>query len=95
MATKVDIQEFREKLAEFIEAIEPVEVIQDGKTVGIFTPCRRPRWEPPTEADRKALREAAAEVRAEMEAAGITEEELVREFEEARRRARASRRRAS
>jgi antitoxin (DNA-binding transcriptional repressor) of toxin-antitoxin stability system len=95
MATKVDIQEFRERLAEFLEATTPVEVTRDGKTVGIFTPCRRPHWEPPTEADRKALREAAAQVRADLEAAGITEEEFVREFEEERRRARASRRKAS
>jgi len=95
MATRVDFREFQEKLAEFLESPTAIEVTKDGKTVGIFTPCRRPRWRPPSEADRKALRDAAAQVQAQMEEAGITEDDFVREFEDERRRARAGRRKAS
>ena len=91
MAQKVDIHAFRELIEFYAFGREPIEITDGEFVVGVYTPYVHK----PTAEDRKAFHEAAERVRAQMEAAGVTEEELVREFEEMRREGRERRRKAS
>ena len=82
---KVGIREFRERLATFLEASEPVAITRHGETVGYYIPAK------PTKAAAHlaALQKAAQQLDALLEARSVTEDELVTEFQEARRRRRA------
>jgi len=80
-AQRVGIREFRERLASFLEAAEPVAITRHGDTVGYFVPTRPSR--PISELE--ALRAAAAYLDAQIAAAGVSEEELVQDFKAARR----------
>jgi PHD/YefM family antitoxin component YafN of YafNO toxin-antitoxin module len=81
---KVGVREFREKLASYLlESDAPVAITRHGDTVGYFIPARRKR----SEAERAALKEAAAQLDALLAAKGITEDDLVAEFK-SRRKAR-------
>lgn len=82
---KVGIREFREKLASYLlESETPVAVTRHGDTVGYYIPARRKR----TEAERAALKEAAARLKEVLDSEGITEEEVLRDFKEWRSRRR-------
>jgi antitoxin (DNA-binding transcriptional repressor) of toxin-antitoxin stability system len=81
-AAKVGIREFREKLATYLEGETPVAVTRHGQTVGFYIPTR-PK---PTEADRAAFRAAREHVQAQLKALGVTEDEIVEEFKQLRRR---------
>lgn len=81
-AAKVGVREFREKLATYIEGDSVVAVTRHGETVGFYVPTR-PK---PTDADREAFRAAAARVDAHLKALGVTEDEIVEEFKQLRRR---------
>jgi len=80
-AVKVGIREFRERLATFLEAGAPVAITRHGETIGFYIPTRRK----PKNEDLTALRTAAAQLDAMIEAAGVTEDELVEDFKKARR----------
>ena len=82
---KVGIREFRERLATFLEASAPVVITWHGETVGYYIPARPGR----NAAHLAALRKAAAHLDALLAASGATEEELVQEFQQARRRPKA------
>lgn len=84
---KVGIREFREKLAMFLEAPGPVAITRHGETVGYYIPARPGK----NAAHLAALRTAAAHLDALLAASGVTEEELVREFQETRRSRRKAR----
>ena len=74
---KVGIREFRDKLATYVlESEAPIAITRHGDTVGVYFPVRRKR----TEAEWAAFDAAAAEWQKELDASGITEEELVAEF---------------
>jgi PHD/YefM family antitoxin component YafN of YafNO toxin-antitoxin module len=74
---KVGIREFREKLASYLlESEVPVAITRHGDTVGYYIPARRKR----TEAERAALKQAAARVQEMLTAAGISEEEILQDF---------------
>jgi PHD/YefM family antitoxin component YafN of YafNO toxin-antitoxin module len=74
---KVGIREFREKLAKYLLETEvPVAITRHGDTVGYYIPARRKR----TEAERTALKEAAARLQAMLAAEGISEEEILEDF---------------
>jgi len=74
---RVGIREFRENLATYLlESDAPVAITRHGDTVGYFIPARRKR----SEAERAALKEAAARLDALLAAKGVTEEELVADF---------------
>lgn len=78
---KIGIREFRAKLANYVlESETPIAITRHGDTVGYFIPARRKR----TEAERQALKEAAAQLDTMLKAHGITEEELVAEFKRLR-----------
>ena len=74
---KVGIREFREKLATYLlESDTPVAITRHGDTVGYFIPARRKR----SVADVTALKEAASRVQEMLKAAGVSEEEIVKDF---------------
>jgi Xaa-Pro aminopeptidase len=83
-AQKVGIREFRERLTTFLEASGPVAITRHGTTVGYYIPARASK----DAAELAALRKAAARLDALLAASGATEDELVSEFKEARRRRR-------
>jgi PHD/YefM family antitoxin component YafN of YafNO toxin-antitoxin module len=79
---KVGIREFREKLATYIlETDETVAVTRHGDVVGYYIPARRKR----TEAEKQALEEAASRLQEAMAAAGLSEDDIVRDFKRWRR----------
>ena len=84
---KVGIREFRERLAQFLEASGPVAITRHGETVGYYIPARPSK----DVAQLAALRKAAEQLDALVAAKGVTEDELVNEFKEARRRRRKAR----
>ena len=74
---KVGIRDFRENLATYLlESDAPVAITRHGDTVGYFIPARRKR----SEAERIALKEAAAQLDALLASKGISEEEIVADF---------------
>ncbi|MBV9939222.1 MAG: prevent-host-death protein [Acidobacteriaceae bacterium] len=79
--TKVGVREFRDKLAYFLEAKTPVAITRHGETVGLYIPTRRRT----PNRDLTALKAAAAQVDAMLEAAGISEDELVEDFKRLRK----------
>jgi PHD/YefM family antitoxin component YafN of YafNO toxin-antitoxin module len=79
---KVGIREFREKLATYLlETDQAVAITRHGDTVGYYIPARRKR----TEAERTALEEAALHLQQAMAAAGVSEDEIIRDFKRWRR----------
>lgn len=79
---KIGIREFREKLATYLlEAEQPLAITRHGDTVGYYIPARRKR----TDADREALKEAATRLQEAMEAEGLSEEEVLKDFKRWRR----------
>jgi PHD/YefM family antitoxin component YafN of YafNO toxin-antitoxin module len=65
---KVGIREFRQKLASYLlESEVPVAITRHGDTVGYYIPARRKR----TDAERTALKQAAARVQEMLAAEGI------------------------
>jgi PHD/YefM family antitoxin component YafN of YafNO toxin-antitoxin module len=76
-AIRVGIREFRQKLASYLlESEAPIVVTRHGDTVGYYIPARRAR----SEAERAALKEAAARLQKMLAAHGISEEEIARDF---------------
>jgi PHD/YefM family antitoxin component YafN of YafNO toxin-antitoxin module len=79
---KVGIREFREKLSTYLlETDDTVAITRHGDTVGYYIPARRKR----TEAERASLEEAAARLEKAMAAAGLSEDDMVKDFKQWRR----------
>lgn len=80
MSMTVGVREFRQGLADYIDQEEPVTVTRHGETVGLFIPVHR---------DRKA--EIAAYVKAAKKADvlltewGMSEDQVVAEFDALRK----------
>lgn len=96
--TKVGIREFRANLASILESKTPVTVTRHGQTLGVFVPvgarsklAAAPRSRKPTKADLEAIRRAGGEVDAMIAALGTSTDELIADFEKARREKRAAR----
>ena len=79
--TKVGIREFRENLAEYLESKTPVAITRHGSTIGIYIPTK-PK---PSQADLEALRVAGERMQELIAAAGTTEDDIVIDFQKARR----------
>ncbi len=78
---RVGIREFRENLASYLlESSSPVAITRHGDTIGYFIPARRSR----TEQDRLALKEATRQLASILAEKGISEEELLQDFERLR-----------
>src|SRR5450432_523669 len=79
---EVGIREFREKLATYLlETDQTVAVTRHGDVVGYYIPARRKR----TQAERDALEEVASRLQEEMTKAGVSEDDIVRDFKSWRR----------
>jgi PHD/YefM family antitoxin component YafN of YafNO toxin-antitoxin module len=75
--TTVGIREFRENLAAYLLGSDaPVAITRHGDTIGYYIPARRKR----SEAERTALREAAAQIDGLLAEMGMTEDEVVEDF---------------
>ena len=99
--SKVGIREFRANLARILELKTPVTLTRHGETLGVFVPvgahpklATSPRSRKPTRPDVEAIRRAGAEMDAMIAAMGTSAEDLIADFEKARREKRASRARA-
>ena len=87
MAVTVGVREFRQGLADFIDGEEPVTVTRHGRRVGVFIPTRGDRAEAIAtyQAATKRLHELMAEQ-------GVDEDEIVAEFDAARKERRKAQR---
>jgi antitoxin (DNA-binding transcriptional repressor) of toxin-antitoxin stability system len=73
---RVGVREFREDLAQYLDAQTPVAITRHGQTVGYYIPARG-------EPDRRelvALRQAVGLLEALLTESGIDEDEVVREY---------------
>jgi PHD/YefM family antitoxin component YafN of YafNO toxin-antitoxin module len=74
---KIGMREFRDKLATYLlESEAPLAITRHGDTVGYFIPARRKR----SDAEREALKDAAARWQEILDSEGISEDEVVTEF---------------
>jgi len=80
MSVSVGVREFRQGLAVYIDQTEPVTVTRHGQTVGLFIPVRRDR-----KAEVAAYAEAARKANALLAELGMTEDEVVAEFDTLRK----------
>jgi len=71
-----------------LESKTPVAITRHGDTVGFYLPVRRKR----TEAEKAAFREAGARLQAMLDAAGVTEDDIIADFQQWRKEQRAKRR---
>lgn len=82
---RVGIREFRESLSTYLlQARGPIAVTRHGDTVGYFIPTRRKR----TAEEKAALRDAAEKFQQHLAEKGITEDDIIRDFEELRKKKR-------
>ena len=73
----VGIRKFRENLAAYLLASDaPVAITRHGDTIGYYIPARRKR----SEAERTALKEAAAQIDGLLAGMGLTEDDAVKDF---------------
>ena len=80
---RVEIREFRDKLARFLlESDTPVAITQHGDTVGYYIPARRKR----SETYRAELKEASIRWQRTLSAAGISEEDGLKDFQQWRKK---------
>ena len=85
MAVTVGVREFRQDLTEYIDGDEPVTVTRHGRRVGVFIPTRG------DQAEAIATYQAATtKLHALMAEQGIDEDEVVAEFNIARKAMRES-----
>jgi antitoxin (DNA-binding transcriptional repressor) of toxin-antitoxin stability system len=83
-AIKVGVREFREQIARYLESDTPVAVTRRGETVGVFVPTPRKQVRSADIGELKAAADRLTEALAD-----IDEDEVVSEFKQLRRRARA------
>ena len=81
---KVGIREFRENLSSYLESKTPVAITRHGATIGIYVPTK-PK---PSQVDLEALRAAGDKMQALIAAAGTSEDELMADFKQQRRKLR-------
>jgi PHD/YefM family antitoxin component YafN of YafNO toxin-antitoxin module len=78
----VGIREFRDNLATYLlESDKPLAITRHGDTIGYYLPTRRKR----TEAEKAALDALHARIQQEMAEVGVTEDEIIEDFQRFRR----------
>ena len=90
MAVTVGVREFRQDLADYIDGDEPVTVTRHGRRVGVSIPTRGDRAEAIA-----AYRAATDKLHALMAEQSIDEDEVVAEFDAARKARRKAQRDAA
>lgn len=73
------IRDFRSRIAELIDSDEPVLVTRHGKNAAVLYPLHDPK-KIPIEIRRKLFRDITDEIGKQLDAKGVTEEEIERDF---------------
>lgn len=81
------IREFRKEVSELLQGKEPVLVTRRGKPAGVVYPLNDPK-RLPMEVRRELYLELSAKIAKELDARGITEEQIQRDFEAFKKRRR-------
>jgi len=89
-AVKVGIRDFREKLADYLEAGTPLTIVRHGQTLGYYIPAQKRS----RKAELEAMRAAAKDLDAMIASWSAGEEELMEEYKEIRRASREKKRNA-
>lgn len=76
MTQRIGVRELREKLSNFLDSSEPIEVTRHGQIIGFYIPIPKQ----PGQAERDALLEAGKRLDAELIRLGLKENELLEEF---------------
>lgn len=84
------VREFRDKASEMLRSRDPILVTRHGKLAGIFFP--RPEESLPIELKRELFPLLSAEVARQLKERGVTEEEVLEDFEGWRGKEREARR---
>ena len=79
---RVGVREFRDGLAEYLDAPGPIAITRHGRTIGFYVPAH----ERVREQDLASLKQAVSQLEALLAEHGITEDEVVREFRTRRAR---------
>ena len=87
---KVGMREFRERLADYLESGKPLAITRRGETLGFYIPAQKRS----RQAQLEAMRAAAQDLDEMITSWGTTEDELMDEYKEIRRAARAKKRHA-
>ena len=87
---KVGMREFRERLADYLESGKPLAITRRGETLGFYIPAQKRS----RQAQLEAMRAAAKDLDEMITSWGTTEDELMDEYKEIRRAARAKKRHA-
>jgi len=77
----VTLGQLRSRAAKMSQGAEAVLVVDHGKPLGVFRPLPGPDQTVPLEERRKLYRKTSARLARQMDAKGITEEQLQRDFE--------------
>jgi prevent-host-death family protein len=81
------IREFRSQIAELIDSDEPVLVTRHGKNAAVLYPLHDPK-KIPLEIRRRLFRDITASIAKQLDAQGVTDEEIERDFAAAKKRRR-------
>jgi len=82
---RVGIREFRDNLATYLlESDKALAITRHGDTIGYYLPARRKR----TDAEIEAMRQAGERMQEMMRAAGVTEDEIIEDFQRLRKEGR-------
>jgi hypothetical protein len=85
------IREFRDNATTLMRSKDPILVTRRGRPAGIFFP--QPETSLPIELKREVSSALSAEMGRQMKKLGLTEEEILKDFEQWRKRRREARRR--
>ena len=81
------VRQFRSQFCEMLQGKEAVLVTRHGKPAAVVYPLNDPK-KLPLEVRRKLYLELSAEIARDLDAKGITEDEILRDFEEFKKRRR-------
>jgi hypothetical protein len=87
---KIGIREFRENLADYLEANQTLAITRHGETLGFYIPAQKRS----RKVQLEAMRAAAKELDDMIASWGATEDELMDEYKQIRRSAREAKRNA-
>jgi antitoxin (DNA-binding transcriptional repressor) of toxin-antitoxin stability system len=87
---KVGMREFREKLADYLESGTPLAITRHGETLGFYIPAQKRN----RRAELAAMRAIAKDLDHMISSWGASEDELMDEYKEIRRKAREKKRNA-
>lgn len=81
------VREFRNRVAELIDSDEPTLVTRHGKNAAVFYPLHDPR-KIPIEVRRRLFLDITESIRQQLDAKGVTDEDIVNELQPTKKRRR-------